>query len=174
MRGDQLARQWRVIRAIEASPNGLTVAEIAEREETGIPTIYRNLEALQTGGFLLYIGRIEKANHWAFIDTFKFKIPPPFTLTELMSLYFYKDLVRVLKGTPFYESLDSVFKKMQSTEINLWEMAGRLCSHIATVENKHVVRGLIFLRAVLGHPSNFICVCNGSAWRDLERQKSLF
>ena len=29
MRGDQLSRQWRVIRAMEASPNGLTVAEIA-------------------------------------------------------------------------------------------------------------------------------------------------
>ena len=29
MRGDQLARQWRVIRAIEARPNGLTMAEIA-------------------------------------------------------------------------------------------------------------------------------------------------
>jgi len=47
MRGDQLACQWRVIRAIEASPNGLTVAEIAKREETGIRTIYRDLEALQ-------------------------------------------------------------------------------------------------------------------------------
>jgi len=48
MRGDQLARQWRVIRAIEASTNGLTVAEIANhnREETGITTIYRDLEAL--------------------------------------------------------------------------------------------------------------------------------
>jgi hypothetical protein len=46
MRGDQLARQWRVIRAIEASSNGLTVAEIANREETGIRTIYRDLEAL--------------------------------------------------------------------------------------------------------------------------------
>jgi transposase len=45
MRGDQLARQWRVIRAIEASSNGLTVAEIANREETGIRTIYRDLEA---------------------------------------------------------------------------------------------------------------------------------
>jgi len=45
MRGDQLSRQWRVIRAMEASPNGLTVAEIAEREETGIRTIYRDLEA---------------------------------------------------------------------------------------------------------------------------------
>ena len=29
MRGDQLARQWRVIRALEASPNELTAAEIA-------------------------------------------------------------------------------------------------------------------------------------------------
>jgi len=47
MRGDQLARQWRIIRAIEASPNGLTVAEIAKREETGIRTSYRDLEALQ-------------------------------------------------------------------------------------------------------------------------------
>jgi hypothetical protein len=45
MRGDQLARQWRVIRAIEASPNGLTVSEIANREETGIRTIYRDVEA---------------------------------------------------------------------------------------------------------------------------------
>jgi len=29
MRGDQLARQWRVIPAMESSPNGLAVAEIA-------------------------------------------------------------------------------------------------------------------------------------------------
>jgi len=42
MRGDQLSRQWRVIRAIEGSP-GLTVAEIA--------TFPSNLEALQAAGF---------------------------------------------------------------------------------------------------------------------------
>ena len=29
MRGDQLAERWRVNRGIEASPNGLTVVEIA-------------------------------------------------------------------------------------------------------------------------------------------------
>ena len=51
MRGDQLARQWRIIRAIEATPNGLTVAEIAQREETGARTIYRDLEALQAACF---------------------------------------------------------------------------------------------------------------------------
>jgi predicted DNA-binding transcriptional regulator YafY len=115
MRGDQLARQWRVIRAIEASPSGLTVAEIAKREETGIRTIYRDLEALQAAGFPLYTEKVERASRWAFVDTYKFKIPAPFTLTELMSLYFYKDLVRVFKGTPFHDSIDSIFKKIQST-----------------------------------------------------------
>src|SRR4030042_6330129 len=115
MGGDQLARRGRIIRAIESSPTGLTVAEIAKREETGIRTIYRDLEALQVAGFPLYNERVENANRWAFIDTFKFKIPAPFTLTELMSLYIYKDLVRFLKGTPFFDSLDSVFKKIQST-----------------------------------------------------------
>jgi predicted DNA-binding transcriptional regulator YafY len=115
MRGDQLARQWRIIRAIETSPSGLTVSEISKREETGIRTIYRDLEALQVAGFPLYNEKVENANRWAFVDTFKFKIPAPFTLTELMSLYVYKDLVRFLKGTPFFVSLDSVFKKIQST-----------------------------------------------------------
>ena len=62
MRGDQLARQWRVIRAIEASTSGLTVAEIAEREETGIRTIYRDLEALQAAGFPLYTEKVERAS----------------------------------------------------------------------------------------------------------------
>jgi hypothetical protein len=92
MRGDQLGRQWRTIRAIEASPNGLTVTKIAQREETGIRTIYRDLEALQAAGFPLYTEKIEAANRWAFIETFKFKIPPPFTLTELIPLYFYRGL----------------------------------------------------------------------------------
>jgi predicted DNA-binding transcriptional regulator YafY len=83
MRGDQLARERGIFREFEASPNGLPVTEIAQREETGIRTIYRDLEALQAAGFPLYTERTEKANGWAFIDTFKFKIPPPFTLGAL-------------------------------------------------------------------------------------------
>jgi hypothetical protein len=94
MRGDQLTRQWRVIRAIEASPNGLTLAEIAQREETGIRTIYRDLETLQAGGGSLYTERVDLANRWVFIDTFPSRTPPAFTLTEFMPFYFYKDLVR--------------------------------------------------------------------------------
>ncbi len=98
MRGDQLARQRRIIRAIEASPNGLTVTEIAEREETGFRTIYRDLEALQAAGFPLYTEKVDRSNRWAVIDTFKFKIPPAFTLTEFISRHFY-NVVRVLSVT---------------------------------------------------------------------------
>jgi hypothetical protein len=118
MRGDQLARQWRIIRAIEASPNGLTVTEIAQREEPGIRTVYRDLEALQAAGFPLYTERVERASRWAFTDTFKFKIPSPFTPTELMSLYFckrlYKDINRILKGIPIFDIVDSIFKRVQA------------------------------------------------------------
>lgn len=115
MRGDQLARQWRIIRSIEASGKGLTVAELAKREHIGVRTVYRDLVALQQAGFPLYTERVEKANRWAFIDDYKFKVPPPFTLTELMSLHLYRDLVRVFKGTPFYDSLEELFKKVQAT-----------------------------------------------------------
>jgi hypothetical protein len=94
MRGDQLGRQWRTIRAIEASPNGLTVTEIAQREETGIRTIYGDLDALQAAGFSLYSERADRTNRWAFMDAFKFKIPPPFILSDFISIYSYKDLAR--------------------------------------------------------------------------------
>ncbi len=76
MRGDQLARQWRIIRAIKASRSRLTVTEIVQREETGIRMIYRDLEALQAGGVTLYNEKIERSHRSAFIDTSKLKIPP--------------------------------------------------------------------------------------------------
>ena len=63
MRGDQLARQWRIIWAIEANSSGLTVAEIAQREKTGIRPIYGDLDVLQAAGFSLYTERVDPANH---------------------------------------------------------------------------------------------------------------
>ena len=115
MRGEQLARQWRLLRLIESSKNGLTVAELSDREGVVPRTIYRDLEALQEAGFPLYAERVDRAHRWAFIDTFKFQVPQPFSLTELMSLHLYGDLVRVFKGTEFYDSLESLFKKVRAT-----------------------------------------------------------
>ncbi len=74
MRGDQLGQQWRIFRIMEASPNGLTVAEIAQKEETGFRTINRDLDALQAAGFPVYTDAGDRFNLRAFIDTFNFPL----------------------------------------------------------------------------------------------------
>ena len=57
MRGDQVARQWRVIRTIESGPNGLNAGEIANRGETGIRTICRYVWAI-LGAFSRITGMV--------------------------------------------------------------------------------------------------------------------
>jgi predicted DNA-binding transcriptional regulator YafY len=50
-RGDQLARQWRIIQKLVASKHVKTVAELGREENFTLRTIYRDLEALQEAGF---------------------------------------------------------------------------------------------------------------------------
>jgi len=46
-RGDQLARQWRIIQTLVSSKHGKTVADLVKEENCHSRTIYRDLEALQ-------------------------------------------------------------------------------------------------------------------------------
>jgi len=115
MRGDQLSRQWRILRQIEVSKNGLTAAEIAKFGGVSPRTAYRDLDDLQLAGFPLFAEKSEKGNRWKFVDTYQFKVPQPFTFTELMSLHLSKDLFKVFKGTVFTESIETLFEKVQAT-----------------------------------------------------------
>ena len=47
MRGDQLARQWRILRAIEPRKQGANVSELAAQEGYYPRTIWRDLSAIQ-------------------------------------------------------------------------------------------------------------------------------
>lgn len=114
MRGDQLSRQWRILRQIEVSKNGLTAAELAELGGISQRTAYRDLDDLQLAGFPLFAEKSEKGNRWKFVDTYRFKVPQPFTFTELMSLHLSKDLFQVFKGTAFSESIATLFEKIQT------------------------------------------------------------
>jgi predicted DNA-binding transcriptional regulator YafY len=51
----------------------------------------------------------------SFVEGYKFHLPVPFTVTELMSLYFYRDILSIFKDTVFYESLDELFRKVKAT-----------------------------------------------------------
>jgi len=94
---------------------GKSAAELAKELECHPRTVYRDLEALQVAGFPIYTERVEGKNLWSLLDTLKHQIPIPFTLTELMALYFSGDILKIFKGTVFHESLESLFHKVRTT-----------------------------------------------------------
>jgi hypothetical protein len=62
VRGEQLARQWRILRTIESQNHGATLAELASQEGCHTRAIWRDLAAIQEAGFppLLRKGRPEE------------------------------------------------------------------------------------------------------------------
>jgi predicted DNA-binding transcriptional regulator YafY len=114
-RGDQLARQWRIIQTLISSRHGKSVSDLAQDLSCHTRTVYRDLEALQTAGFPVYTDRVEGKNVWSLLDTVKHNIPIPFSLPELMALYFSRGMMGVLKDTVFYDSLISLFDKIKTT-----------------------------------------------------------
>jgi len=114
-RGDQLSRQWRILQTLIASRVGKTAAELASEIDCHPRTVYRDLEALQSAGFPLYTRKVEAKKLWSLIETFKTQIPIPLTLTELLALYFSRNMLTVLKNTVFYDSLVSLFQKVKTT-----------------------------------------------------------
>jgi predicted DNA-binding transcriptional regulator YafY len=114
-RGDQLGRQWRIIQTLISSRKGKSASELAQELDCHPRTLYRDLEALQAAGFPIYTERSDGKNLWSLLDTVKHQMPVPFTLTELMALYFGRDMLKVFKDTAFYESLESLLQKVKTT-----------------------------------------------------------
>jgi predicted DNA-binding transcriptional regulator YafY len=54
MRGEQLARQWRILRTLESRKTGATVADLAQEQDCHPRTVWRDLTAIQEAGFPLY------------------------------------------------------------------------------------------------------------------------
>lgn len=114
-RGDQLGRQWKIIRSLIASKRGKSVQDLASELSCHARTVYRDLEALQVAGFPVYTERKDQKNYWSLMESAKQHIPIPFNITELMALYFSSDMLKMLKNTLFYDSLASLFQKIKAT-----------------------------------------------------------
>jgi predicted DNA-binding transcriptional regulator YafY len=114
-RGDQLARQWKIIQTLISSRMGKSAADIARELNCHPRTVYRDLDALQSAGFPMYTERVDGKSLWSLLDTVRRHFPIPFTLTELMALHFSRDVLKVLEGTVIYDSLESLFQKVRTT-----------------------------------------------------------
>jgi len=114
-RGDQLARQWKIIQSLTSTRQGKSVFDLAQTLRCHTRTVYRDLEALQAAGFPVFTDKAGGKTLWSFLDTAKHSIPIPFSLPELMALYFSWGMMKVLKDTVFYDSLESLFDKIKAT-----------------------------------------------------------
>lgn len=130
-RGDQMGRQWRIIQTLISSKTGKSVSELIDILELDCHqrTVYRDLDALQNAGFPIYNETVENKNIWMLIDSAKEKMPIPMNITELMSLYFARDMLKVLKHTVFYDSLKSLFQKIKTS------LPSELISYLEQIEN---------------------------------------
>ena len=110
-RGDQLIRQWKIIHTLVASTAGKTAAELAVDLGCTPRTVYRDLEALQAGGFPITADSRDNRSYWRMLGK-KRTVPPAFSLPELMALYFGRDMLRTYRGTVFYDAIESLLAKI--------------------------------------------------------------
>ncbi len=112
-RGDQLSRQWRLLRLLEHRA-GHTLDELASELGVTPRTVRRDLNAVQYGGWPVTCDRLDGRVHWKFVEGFKASTHLPVTLTELLALYFSRDLLKPLAGTLFEDSVESFYGKVNA------------------------------------------------------------
>lgn len=113
MRGEQLSRQWRLIQRLAQSRAGVSLDELADELECVRRTVYRDLDALMLAGFPLVSERRDGRVFHRFLDGFRMG-GSPFTADEILALAFGEDLLRILEGTVFHDSIRSALAKIRS------------------------------------------------------------
>ena len=112
-RNEQLIRQWNIIRQLD-SKFGVTVTQLMQEFRVTRRTIERDLAALEEAGFPLVDEFYEGQKKWKFVAGFQSQLPIPFTLSELLSLYFSRHILDTFTATPFKQELESLCTKLQS------------------------------------------------------------
>jgi predicted DNA-binding transcriptional regulator YafY len=113
MRGDQLARQWQLIQRLARSRGGAHLDDLAESLGCVRRTVYRDLNALQYAGFPVVSEKRDGRVFYRFLETFRLG-DAPFTPDEILALAFGADLLRVLEGTVFHDSIRSALAKIRA------------------------------------------------------------
>ena len=113
MRGDQLARQWQLIQRLAKSRGGVHLDALAEDLGCVRRTVYRDLDALMFAGFPVVSERRDGRVYYRFLETFRLG-DVPFTPDEVLALAFGEDLLRVLEGTVFHDSIRSALTKIRA------------------------------------------------------------
>ena len=114
MRGERLARQWKILQMLLSSREGLSAAELAARLGYSVRSVYRDLQALELAGFPLFASREGRRSRWALVEGFRHSTSIPFTAEELMALEFSGRLLVPLEGSVFERGWEAALAKIRA------------------------------------------------------------
>jgi predicted DNA-binding transcriptional regulator YafY len=133
LRNAEVVRQWKILKRIEAGRYTSTQA-LAEEHGVTERTIRRDIEALQEAGFPLYDDRAEGRRIWRLVEGYKARVTQTFSLAELAALYFGKNLMGFLGGSPFGSDLEAAFAKIREA------LPSRSLPYLARIQDLFAVR----------------------------------
>jgi predicted DNA-binding transcriptional regulator YafY len=112
-RGDQLARQWRLLQFL-GRPSGLAVEDAARELGCTVRTVWRDLQVLQTAGFPIYDDRDGRRGLWKVDEAFRDRLPIPLALPEVVALLVSQALLDHGGAGAFGPSVASAFAKLRA------------------------------------------------------------
>lgn len=112
-RGNQLARQWRLLQLIDR-PAGITVEDAAQELDCVVRTVWRDLRVLQDSGFPIYTESAADGHRgvWRVTEEFKRRLPLKLTLDELAALVMSRDLLEPLGASVLGPAVASAFDRI--------------------------------------------------------------
>jgi predicted DNA-binding transcriptional regulator YafY len=110
-RGNQIVRQWRILRLLEGTRTGLRVREIHEALGGGMSerTIFRDLEHLQQAGFPLFL---EDENRWRVRAHGEGGYSIPVETSELLALLLSEELLAPMRSAEVVAALAGLREKV--------------------------------------------------------------
>lgn len=114
-RGEQLLRQWNLLKTLQTRGTGMSLALLAAEFEVAERTIQRDFEILQEMGFPLDYAEDEYGKRFWKLPHDFFKVGPlVLSHTEALSLVLAEQLFEPIAGTHLAEGLQSVLDKIRS------------------------------------------------------------
>lgn len=115
-RGDQLVRQWNLLRMLQTRGEGMPLADLARELAVVERTVQRDLELLHDLGFPVSFDADEFGKrYWRMPHDYFQKGPMALGPTEAISLHLARDLFQPLTGTLFAQGLDGVLEKIRAS-----------------------------------------------------------
>jgi predicted DNA-binding transcriptional regulator YafY len=112
VRGEQLARQWRILQYLSNNSRGRHIDQIANEVGCSPRNVRRDLLALQEAGFGLYTEKHGQTTLWKTSDAFSNNPPIPLTLMEIVALLLAETELRCGPDDFISQSFSNVTEKI--------------------------------------------------------------